>query len=672
MGRCGVRQEMRRRGEVIRDRDENGEGSMITRFLAARFSNRLILLMLLATIPAMLGGTWILSRKATDDLREAGVQRLASTAEKLANRVDAWIGDVTRDLQLLSHHPDLTSMDSGRQRALLQRFRQIYPQVTYAHTIGPDGINLARADDLPAMDYRDREYFHRVMAGAPLACETLIQSRSTGHPAINQAAPILDARDKVLGVVVMGMDLDALGAVVGAARYGRTGYSCVLDAQGRALAHPDLTYASTLRDLRGLPPVQGVLQNRVSRAYRFQDQRGVCWLAYAVPLTNGWSVVSFEEEAEVLAEARQVFALGMLVMGVVAMVMIALTWLATTMMVRPIVSMTDAAITIANGDWKRRIPENREDELGKLAKAFNKMVGQLEASYRSVEDKVAQLSSALAERKQAEEQLTKLSLAVEQSPAAVVITDPQGIIEYVNPQFTKATGYTAEEAIGQSPGVLKSGIHPPEFYREMWGTIRAGRQWRGELCNRKKDGALFWELTSISPIRSARGEVTNFVAVKEDVSEQKLAQERIVKQSALLHVINQALEKTLVCESSEQAASECIDLAKQLTGSDFGLIGTLGGPGCASAVALSSAGRSACRIPYAEAIKMLGDKEVRGILAQTAREGKSLLSNAPAAHPGSAGLPAGHLPVTAIVERAAETRRRDVWIDRPGEQARRL
>jgi len=380
---------------------------MIARFLTATFSRRLILFVLFATIPAMLGGTWILSRKATDDLRVAGVQRLASTAENLANRVNNWVEDVARDLQLLSRHPNLPGMDPRRQRELLQQFRKIYPQVTYAHTIGPNGINVARSDGKPAIDYHDRKYFRRAMAGAPIVRETILRSRSTGHPALNQAAPILDPADKVLGVVVVGMDLDALDDVVGVSHYGRTGYSCLVDEQGRELAHPDLTCASTLQCLRGLPPVQGVLRERVSRSYRFQDEQGIWWLAYAVPLTNGWSVVSFEEEAEVLAEAHQVFVLAMLVMGVVTVVMISLTWLATRMMVQPIVSMTDTAIKIANGDWMQRIPEDREDELGTLARAFNKMVGQLELTYRSVEEKVAQLSAALTERKQMEDELHK-------------------------------------------------------------------------------------------------------------------------------------------------------------------------------------------------------------------------------------------------------------------------
>ena len=137
--------------------------------------------------------------------------------------------------------------------------------------------------------------------------------------------------------------------------------------------------------------------------------------------------------------------------------------------------------------------------------------------------------------------------------------------------------------------------------------------------------------------------------LRRNVSEQKLTEERLLRQSALLRVINQALEKTLVCESGEEAARECIALAEQLTGSKLGLIGTVSGSGCLNAIVLSGSGWNACRIPHADAVKMLGDKEVRGILGRAMKEGKSLMSNNPASHPDSVGLPAGHVPVTAIL-----------------------
>ncbi len=119
------------------------------------------------------------------------------------------------------------------------------------------------------------------------------------------------------------------------------------------------------------------------------------------------------------------------------------------------------------------------------------------------------------------EQLRKLSRAVEQSPTGVIITDIQGNIEYVNPQFTQLTGFTPEEALGNNPRILKSGEQPKEFYQQLWETITSGAEWRGEFRNRKKSGELYWESASISPIRNPEGTVTHFVGIKEDITEHK-------------------------------------------------------------------------------------------------------------------------------------------------------
>jgi PAS domain S-box-containing protein len=127
-------------------------------------------------------------------------------------------------------------------------------------------------------------------------------------------------------------------------------------------------------------------------------------------------------------------------------------------------------------------------------------------------------------RKAAEDRLRQLSRAVEQSPASVMITDTSGRIEYVNPKFCQVTGYSAEEAVGKNPKVLKSGDMAPETYETMWQTIASGRTWSGEFHNRKKNGELYWELTSINPVRDATGKVTHYVSINEDITERKLAE----------------------------------------------------------------------------------------------------------------------------------------------------
>jgi PAS domain S-box-containing protein len=132
-------------------------------------------------------------------------------------------------------------------------------------------------------------------------------------------------------------------------------------------------------------------------------------------------------------------------------------------------------------------------------------------------------------RKQADEKIRKLSHAIEYSSATVMITDSEGNIEYANPKFTQLTGYSLEEAIGETPRIIKSGKTPPEVYKELWAAITSGSEWRGEFCNRKKDGELYWEYASISPVKNDGDIITNFVAVKDDITEHRRMEEDIVK-----------------------------------------------------------------------------------------------------------------------------------------------
>ncbi|MGD8962932.1 MAG: PAS domain S-box protein, partial [Desulfobacterales bacterium] len=124
-------------------------------------------------------------------------------------------------------------------------------------------------------------------------------------------------------------------------------------------------------------------------------------------------------------------------------------------------------------------------------------------------------------------ELRKLSQATENSPASVVVTDKDGTIEYVNPRFSEVTGYSADEAVGQNPNVLKSGDLPESYYKDLWDTILAGKIWRGEFKNKRKNDEEFWESASISPIKNEEGEITHFVAVKEDITEQKKIRESL-------------------------------------------------------------------------------------------------------------------------------------------------
>ena len=145
----------------------------------------------------------------------------------------------------------------------------------------------------------------------------------------------------------------------------------------------------------------------------------------------------------------------------------------------------------------------------------------------------------ITKTKLAEQELRKLSRAVAQSPMTVVITDPQGNIEYVNAAFTKSTGFDYEEVLGKNPRIVKSGQVDEQVYQELWQTISMGKVWEGELLNKRKNGEVYWEYTVVSPLRNKENKITHYLAVKEDVTRRKQAESQLKTQNEALIRLNQ-------------------------------------------------------------------------------------------------------------------------------------
>ncbi|HOJ02811.1 MAG TPA: PAS domain S-box protein [Bacteroidota bacterium] len=127
----------------------------------------------------------------------------------------------------------------------------------------------------------------------------------------------------------------------------------------------------------------------------------------------------------------------------------------------------------------------------------------------------------ITEKKRAEHANKLLRRSIEQSPISIIVTDASGIIEYVNPQFTRNTGYSSEDAIGGTMSIVKSGEHDDAFYANLWRTITEGKEWIGEFHNRRRNGELYWERSIISSVTDERGYISHFIAVKEDTTEQR-------------------------------------------------------------------------------------------------------------------------------------------------------
>ncbi|NDU92199.1 MAG: EAL domain-containing protein, partial [Ferrovum sp.] len=160
------------------------------------------------------------------------------------------------------------------------------------------------------------------------------------------------------------------------------------------------------------------------------------------------------------------------------------------------------------------------------------------------------------ERNERERQLNTLSAAVRQSPASVIIADLEGNIQYVNPKFEQVSGYQSAEVVGKNPRILSSGEKTPEDYRALWATITSGGTWQGVLHNRRKDGSLFWEQVSISPILDDQGRPVNYVAVKEDITERRAAEEEM-HYLAFYDVLTQLPNRRLLVDRLQKAMATC-------------------------------------------------------------------------------------------------------------------
>ena len=174
----------------------------------------------------------------------------------------------------------------------------------------------------------------------------------------------------------------------------------------------------------------------------------------------------------------------------------------------------------------------------------------------------------------AEKEIQKLSAGIEQSPSAIIITDVEGNIEYVNPGFEEITGYTKDEVKGVKAEFIKASLAQENEEKELWETLKAGKEWKSVIQNKKKSGEYFWEKATISPIKDESGNITNFLAIKEDITQQKKAEDRVKYLKEFNELVLNTMSKGLLVEDKEGKIIFSNPALRELTGySDEELIG---------------------------------------------------------------------------------------------------
>lgn len=349
--------------------------------------NRLTALVLVVSIPLLIGVAAYLSNRAGNEIQMQALHALEDHNQALATNVSTWLEQHVRTTKQLAMLPEIVSMNPARQRQTLKVVAETHPNLFLVHTLGLDGTNVARNDDADPINYSDRAWFLSAKQGQPISFDVVI-SRTIGKPVLAISAPIYD-QSKIVGVAAIISELTDISEELLDIEAGR-GITYILNQNYRVVAHPDPTYTEgELRDLSAYPPVAALKEGKTGQ-FNFTDENGIRWVAYITRLDNGWGIISQQQEAELLAPVRQFQTVSTILIGLGSAVLFALAWFAIRRSLQPIGSLTETASAIAAGDLNRVAKIESRDELGVLASTFNKMTAQLRDLITSLESRVAE------------------------------------------------------------------------------------------------------------------------------------------------------------------------------------------------------------------------------------------------------------------------------------------
>lgn len=376
-----------------------------------RLPMRLTLLTLAIVVPMLLAISFWGSELASDILGEISDSRLALIGDGLKNSVEGWLTQSVQTLEELTSLPDVISMDPVRQKPILRAVNAAHPQTYLVMTMDLSGMNVARSDEAALRNYANRRSFTEALQGR-VVLQTLI-SRTTGRPALVMGAPIRNAAGEIVGVANMGSELTAISKQIGIGKIGETGEAFLVDEFNQVVAHSnqDVVTKPELVDASEWPTVL-YLRQKGPGLFTFADDRGVRWRAYVDRLENGWGIVVQQQEAELQSAFRVLGRLLTTVVTLAVLLMIVLLTFAIRQALQPVNTLIAATTAVAAGDLAQEAAVESEDELGMLARAFNKMTAQLRDVIGSLEARVAARTAELERRARYLQASTEIGRAV--------------------------------------------------------------------------------------------------------------------------------------------------------------------------------------------------------------------------------------------------------------------
>jgi diguanylate cyclase (GGDEF)-like protein/PAS domain S-box-containing protein len=547
----------------------------------------LVIVLTSLAVLAVLDG-YIMAQNLTDGASKSLSQAAKNYADRIDrfNRQNAQYLRTEASLPAINHFLTLKAEPPYNRQSLLEillALKSRQKDIIYSYAIlNKDGINIIDTDSANiGADESGQAYFKALVGHGRLNTYRTPIIFEEQQPVIVFSSAINDLSGKLIGVLRTTYDASILTELFDRTKgmVGRGSFAVLLDENNLRLLHgrrSDLNYTLATKlsnkKLQQLKREKRVPKNATGAfAEDAEWARKVESASYSDPIietqftglgtamfsaaivrleTVPWTIIVSQPRDVVLEPVISQLQSAFFLVGIIILVVVLIVMAATRLLLGPVKRLTSVVRKIADGDLHVQASVEANDEIGSLANAFNDMT-------KNINNLIIDLEEEVGSHKLTAENLNKLSQAVEQSPISIMITDLNGNIEYVNPQLCKITGYKLEELIGQNPRILKSGHTPEVQFKNLWNAITSGQSWSGELYNKKKNGELFWENVTVSPIKNKENKSTHYLAIKEDISLRKDYEERLLYQASY-DKLTDLPNRTLAYDRIQQAIANAI------------------------------------------------------------------------------------------------------------------
>ncbi|MBI2275885.1 MAG: response regulator [Dechloromonas sp.] len=488
---------------------------------------------------------------------------------------DASLRQVRQLLRIIAAADDMKNLDPERCSSLVARLLQSAENFSNLGAALPNGdVFCSARPSGRQVNVADRSWFREARGAQDITHGEFLLGRISGKPGVVFGLPMRDAAGQLQAALFIASDITWFDRLTHNFQLPKDWTSTLFHSDGGIVSRhpdPDIWRGASLDEQNRSRLLDALRNGQGSIVLNDIDGIERIFVLSRLKMAGEELVVSIGAPVQhTLAVIDRSYSLRLALLVAVTLLSILLARYYLYRLIESWVGRLAAATEkVASGDFSARIGNTKTPrELGSLDQHFNSMAAALEqreAQYADDRLAIETLNGLLADKVAAleagEQDLRRLSTAVEQSPTSIVITDTEARIIYVNQAFTRTSGYSADEVIGQNPRILQSGETAKATYLSMWSTLTAGTIWRGELRNRRKDGSLYTELAIISPVRQNDGRISQYVAVKEDVTERRRIEDELdsyrhhLEQLVDLRTTELALAKE-AAEAANRAKSE--------------------------------------------------------------------------------------------------------------------